>query len=182
MKRVRSKRILGNLTLVVLSLAISFFLAEILLRHVFPIDTGTSHQHRIPHPVFGWVLEPNASYLNRMPEATVRVTYNSKGWRDVEHSLENRHGAFRILVLGDSFMEAFSSVELNDTFHKRIEQFARDKGIDVEDINLGVGGYGTLQEYLVFREVGVLYKPNLVLLGFYIGNDVRNNSIELESI
>jgi hypothetical protein len=115
-----------------------------------------------------------------MPEAKVQVTYNSRGFRDVEHSFENRHGAFRILVLGDSFMEAYS-VELNDAFHKRIEQFLVKKGINVEVINLGVGGYGTLQEYLVFHQVGQLYKPNLVLLALHIGNDVSDNSIELES-
>ena len=166
--------------LVVISLAISSFLAELLLRKEFPIENVTPFQFRIPHPVFGWVLEPGASYINQMPEAGVQVAYNSKGFRDVEHSFKNRHGAFRILVLGDSFMEAYS-VELNDAFHKRIEQFLVKKGIDVEVINLGVGGYGTLQEYLVFHEVGQLYKPNLVLIGFYIGNDVSNNSIELES-
>jgi hypothetical protein len=97
----------------------------------------------------------------------------------VEHTFDNPDGAFRVLVLGDSFMEGYS-VELNESFHKRIEQFLREKGFDVEVINLGVGGYSTLQEYLVFREVGLLYKPNLVLLGFTICNDLRNNSMQLE--
>ena len=181
MNRVRRRRILGELTLLVISLAIPLFLAEIILRQVFPIDTGTPFLYRIPHPVFGWSLEPDASYRYRMGGATVRVTYNSEGWRDVEHNFENRLGLVRVLVLGDSYMEAYS-VELDDAFPRRIEQFASEKGFDIEVLNLGVGGYGTLQEYLVFREVGKLYKPNLVLLGFYMGNDVRNNSIQLESI
>jgi len=166
--------------IVITSIALLLFSAEIVLHKVFPIDTDTM-QYRVPHPVFGWVLKPDARYLYRMPETTVRVTYNSKGFRDDEHSIENRHDVFRILVLGDSFMEAYS-VATNNTFYKQIEQFARKRNIDVEVINMGVGGYGTLQEYLIYREAGALYKPDLVLLGFNISNDVRNNSIKLESI
>jgi hypothetical protein len=176
----KNKRIAATLVLVVASLFISIALAEMLLRYIYPVDVGSSHRYRIPHPVFGWVLEPGASYLNKMPEDTVRVTYNSTGWRDIEHNLENNRGAFRILVLGDSFMEGYS-VELDDMFHKQIERLAHKENVDMEAINLGVGGYGTLQEYLVFRDIGQHYKPQIVLLGFYISNDVKNNSLSLEA-
>ena len=179
MKFFQLKHILGNLSLVVISLGLGLFFAELLLRHFAAVDSGI--EYRIPHPVFGWVLEPGGSYLNRMGEAKVRVAYNSKGFRDVEHTVENPHRVFRILVLGDSFMEAYS-VELNQAFHKRVEQFAGDVGKEIETINLGVGGYGTLQEYLLFRELGVAYAPDLVLLSFYVANDLRNNSLELESL
>lgn len=177
----KNNRIIGTLALVLLSFFISIVLAEIVLRQMIPIGISKSYKHRIPHPVFGWVLEPGASYINRTSEGAVRVTYNSGGWRDVEHSFENTHGTFRILVLGDSFMEGYS-VELEDMFHRQIERLARKNEINIEVINLGVGGYGTLQEYLVFREIGKRYKPNLVLLGFFMGNDVSNNSFALESI
>ena len=90
----------------------------------------------------------------------MRVTYNSEGWRDVEHNFENRLGAVRVLVLGDSFMEAYS-VELYDAFPRRIEQFASEKGFDIEVINLGVGGYGTLQEYWYFARLGNYMNPTL---------------------
>jgi hypothetical protein len=83
-------------------------------------------------------------------------------------------------VLGDSFMEAYS-VNLDESFHRRLEQRLRAEAVDAETINLGVGGYGTLQEYLAYRDEGRRYAPDLVLLGFYVDNDVRNNSFELES-
>lgn len=178
----RKKGFFSNLMLVIISLTISFLLAEFFLRDYFPINPGTSFLYRIPHPVLGWALEPGVRYANKMEEGTVRVAYNSTGWRDIEHTLEKPHGVFRILVLGDSFMEAYS-VELKEAFHRKLEKIARSRtGKDIEVINLGVGGYGTLQEYLAFREIGQLYKPDLVLLGFYLQNDVRNNSFELESI
>ena len=181
MKISRRNRFVGNLILATISLGMSLALGEVVLRKIFPLDTGTSFQYRIPHPVLGWVLESGASYHNRMSRATVRVTYNSKGWRDVEHTVENPDRVFRVLVLGDSYMEGYS-VKLSDSFHRRVEEFAHEMGSEIEVMNLGVGGYGTLQEYLAFRDIGRLYGPDLVLLGFYAGNDVRNNSFDLESI
>ena len=71
---------------------------------------------------------------------------------------------------------------LEESFHRRLARELRDMGIGVETINLGVGGYGTLQEYLAFREFGVAYRPELVLLGFYVGNDIRNNGLEFAPI
>jgi len=48
-------------------------------------------------------------------------------------------------------------------------------------LNLGVGGYGTAQQLLYLEEEGVRYRPNLVVLAFYLGNDVQNNSRALEA-
>ena len=175
------KASLKNLLLICVSLAVSLLIAEIVLRQIYPTDTGSSVDFRIPHPVFGWTLKPNTKYLNKMPEATVPVEYNSGGWRDTEHNVQNLDNKFRILVLGDSYMEAYS-VAAYDAFFKQLEILAQEKGIVVEVINLGVGGYGTLQEYLVFSEIGEKYNPDIVLLGFYLWNDVRNNSYDLESM
>ena len=52
----------------------------------------------------------------------------------------------------------------------------------VEIINLSVGGYGTLQEYLYLREEGLKYQPDLILLAFPPGNDLWDNSIELQML
>jgi hypothetical protein len=167
--------------LVLGSLAAGLLGAEILLRLGEPLDSGSSLEHRIPHPVLGWVLEPGASYRNVMREATVRVSYSSAGWRDRERERRAGEGVSRVLVLGDSFMEAYS-VELEDSFPHLIEERLRAAGRRVEVLNLGVGGYGTLQEALLFETEGRGYGPELVLLGFYVDNDVRNNSLELETL
>ena len=78
-------------------------------------------------------------------------------------------------------MESYS-VDLQNSFAKQLESKISQLSIDVEVYNLGVGGYGTLQEYLVYRDVGQKYKPDIVLLGMYLGNDIRNNSYTLESM
>jgi hypothetical protein len=177
----RRKQLLIKLTLAIISISICLAAAEFILREIIPIDDGTSHEFRIPHPVLGWVLTPDASYHNTLPERTVYVKYNSEGWRDVEHSVETHSRNLRVLVLGDSFMEAYS-VNSEESFPRRLEELVQDLGHEIEVLNFGVGGYGTLQEYLAFKEMGEKYKPSIVLLGFYVANDIMNNSLELESL
>ncbi|MFK7977002.1 MAG: hypothetical protein AB8C02_12750 [Halioglobus sp.] len=177
-----SKSFCASALAMIVSLAVSLLAAEYILRQYYPVNVGHSLEHRIPHPVFGWVLEPDAEFVHYMPnEGKVEVKYNSRGWRDVEHDIDNPNAVYRVLVLGDSYMEAYS-VSLEDAFHRHLGRLADADGVNIEVINLGVGGMGTLQELLLFQEIGVRYKPDLVLLGMYLGNDLRNNSFELESI
>ncbi len=53
-------------------------------------------------------------------------------------------------------------------------------GRQIEPINFGVSGYGTAQQLLLLRERAWAFSPDLVLLAFFPGNDVRNNSRVLE--
>jgi hypothetical protein len=151
--------------------------AEWYLRTTVPIDW--TQEHRIPHPILGWTLEPGSEYTTYVPEA-VRVTYNSEGWRDIEPQ-SRMNADVRVAVLGDSFVEAYS-VAYEEAFSSRFGELAKADGRDIEVFNFGVGGYGTLQEYLVYKQIAPSYRPHLVLLGFYLGNDVRNNDARLESV
>lgn len=173
-------RLATNLLIALTALMVTVVTIEIVLRQ-FYYPTDSPFNHRIPDPVLGWRLEPNTRFTNQNTEFSVGVVYNSKGWRDVEHDYEKPPGVFRIIVLGDSFMEAYS-VELKDSFARQLERMITASGHSkVEVINLGVGGYSTMQEYLAFAEEGIRYEPDLVLLGFYVANDARNNSYEMES-
>jgi hypothetical protein len=170
-----------KLLVLLASFVAAVLIAETVLRVIRPPDTANSHEFRVPHPRLGWVLQAGASYRNRMPGATSFVSYNSAGFRDVEHAAPVVDGPTRIVVLGDSFMEGYS-VELEESFHRMLERRLDEAGSSVETINLGVGGYGTLQQLLLYNEVGRRYDPQLVLLGLYPDNDVRNNSAELEAM
>ena len=162
------------------SLGMAIFGAEMIARWVHPL-VGTSWEYRIPHPDFGWVLAPGASYVYRVDEDLVPVSYNAEGWRDVSHSKAKAAGVVRILVLGDSFMEAYS-VNFEDALPARLQHLISTAERRVEVINLGVGGYSTLQEYLVFDAVGRAYRPDVVVLAMYLGNDLRENTQELASL
>jgi hypothetical protein len=114
-------------------------------------------------------------------EFVVPVEINREGLRDVEHQYAKPAGVFRILVLGDSFVEAMH-VPLASTFPRLLERQldARRTAPRVEVISAGVSGYGTASELLYFEREGKRYQPDVVLLAFYPGNDVMNNSHILE--
>ncbi|REJ80227.1 MAG: hypothetical protein DWQ30_13220 [Acidobacteria bacterium] len=175
---VRGFRRAAKLLVAVTTLGLCLGAAELALRGRFPDRTGVGTEHRVPHPRLGWVLEPGARFSHRIDGRDVDVAYNSAGFRDVERRPESKQRP-RVLVLGDSFVEAYS-VRFEESFPRLLEESLGDEGVDAEVVNLGVGGYGTLQEYLLYREVGRAYRPDVVLLGFYTQNDVRNNSRELE--
>jgi hypothetical protein len=169
------KRIGQNVLLLLIGITTMLALIEIGLRIWYP-PPNLVKKHVIPDPVLGWRLEPNASVVRKRPEYRVEVNVNSHGWRDVEHSYDKPEGIYRIVLLGDSFMEAYQ-VELEDSMARQLERLAHQSGYqEVEVINLGVSGYGTYQEYLAFTEEGIKYDPDLVLLAFYADNDVHNNS------
>lgn len=109
----------------------------------------------------------------------MRVRYNSAGFRDSEHENPSPE-AKRIVVLGDSYMEA-NMVPLGEVFHEQLERLLENDGRKADIWNLGVAGYGTLQEYLVFRKSGAPLKPEVVLLAFYLHNDVLNNAHHLNA-
>jgi hypothetical protein len=181
MNQSKKKHFFCSVILIITSIFLTLLLVEVVLHNISAVDIERSLYHRIPDPVLGWVLKPNLSFVDRISGEDIQVHYNSKGFHDLEHAFKNEQRKFRIVVLGDSFMEAYS-VRLDQAFSRLLEQLARNRGIDIEVINLGVGGYGTLQEYLMFQQIGKEYRPDIVLLAFFLGNDVRNNSFELESI
>ncbi len=109
------------------------------------------------------------------------VKFNSQGLRDVEHTLEKSDGVFRIVVLGDSYAEALQ-VRFEESFPRVLEQFLNEANLSkrFEVINLGNSGFGTDQEYLSLKHYGIQYNPDLVILAFLTGNDIRNNYSILE--
>ena len=135
-----------------------------------------------PDPVLGEVPIPRAEGWDRS-ENPIFVRFNSHGMRDRERTLEKPPHTFRIAFLGDSYIEA-KQVELEDTvaavLERRLANCPNLRAREVEVLNFGVSGYGTTQQLLMFEERARRFAPDLVILGFFSGNDVRNNSLELQ--
>jgi len=132
--------------------------------------------------IVGSALRPGAQGWHRTEgEAFIRISNN--GLRDREHSKTKPSNTFRIAVLGDSMAEAVQ-VPMKATFwsilERRVKECSKFGARDVEVLNFGVAGYGTAQELLTLRHRVSEYAPDMVVLAFYPGNDVRNNSRELE--
>jgi hypothetical protein len=133
-------------------------------------------------PDRGWALKPGAS-ANWRSEGESFVQINSQGLRDREHDQVKPKNTLRIAVLGDSFTEAVH-VPMERTFWAKMENRLAKcdalKGKKVEVINFGVQGYGTAQELITLRKKVWEYQPDIVVLAFFIGNDIINNSPKLE--
>lgn len=135
-----------------------------------------------PTPGLGEWGVPNARGW-AVGEARQFVELNAEGARDVDHAVEKPPGVHRILVLGDSYAAAFE-VRREEAFWAVMGEALADcdrlGGRRVEVINLSKRGYGTADELLLWRRLGAKYAPDEVVLAFYVGNDLRNNSAELK--
>jgi lysophospholipase L1-like esterase len=170
------------LALVALGLAVAFGLLEIGLRSFGydPMAVVVEGRDLIlrpsANPLRGYELTPNASgYAWR-----THVQVNSHGMRDRERRV-GRGDAPRVAVIGDSVTFG-SGVAPADRFTDRLEALlAQRLGEAVEVLNLGVGGYDTLQEVATLEDVGLRFAPDLVLVGYCV-NDTGDNSPNLEYI
>jgi lysophospholipase L1-like esterase len=135
-----------------------------------------------PDPRLGWRMRPGlAAWYTQEGRGFVHA--NSEGLRDRDHLLDKPAGVYRIAVLGDSYAEA-RQVEREQAFWAllpgELAACGFQPGKKIEVLNFGVSGYGTAQEYLMLETTAIRYSPDLVLLQFTNGNDVRNNSFALE--
>lgn len=163
-----------NILTLALSIAVAIAMGEVGLR-----AWGISYPefYRLDSRL-GWSPRPGIEGINAM-EGRTRIKINAEGFRDVDHAAAN--GAFRVAVLGDSFTEA-REVPLEDTYWKVMEALlSRCKGLSgVEVLGFAVNGYGTAQQLLVLDDRVWKYAPDLVMLAFFTGNDVLNNSRVLD--
>jgi len=108
------------------------------------------------------------------------VSINSLGFRDREVAVE-KGDAYRILAIGDSITFA-NGLPVEARFTEQLERMLRrEVDAPVEVLNLGIGGYDTLQEVAFLDEVGIPLSPDLVVLQFCV-NDAGVVSANLRYI
>jgi hypothetical protein len=111
------------------------------------------------------------------------VEINADGMRDVDHAEEKLPETLRIATLGDSYSEA-RQVALEDTYWwiagRNLASCPAIQGKRVEMLNFGTSGFGTTQELEQLRHRVGEFSPDIVVLQFTTGNDVRNNSFAIE--
>lgn len=148
---------------------VAVVLCELLLRFLYPQTLGVWGQTRdgliLLRPTFDVYLEKFGTH----------VQTNSHGFRDGEHDLGKSDSKLRILLLGDSFMEALQ-VEFADAFPSLLEgQLGTLLGCQVEVINAGVSGWGTDDEVTYLIRKGREFHPDIVLFAATIHNDISDN-------
>lgn len=123
-----------------------------------------------PDAQLGWKHSANVHrvFVNELGERA-EVRQNQYGDRGPTYPLAKDANRYRILVLGDSFVEGVQVGE-DDLFTALLER--TDPQLEV--LNAGVAGYGTVQEYLYLETAGLKHNPDLVLLMIF-DNDLSDN-------
>jgi hypothetical protein len=152
---------LSNIGLLLLACALALAVGEAYLRRDY------AHRYR-NYP---------KNLVTRMttPEYDVEIATNAQGFRDRNHTLRKPKGAVRIAVVGDSFTWG-SGVEAGEVFTARLESLLRERtgNPEVEVFNYGVTWTGPVYYARVFESAAARYRPDIVVVASYVGNDVAD--------
>ena len=179
------KATMARVILVVFSIAITLLLMELAIRLFSP--QPLNHYNFTLIQLDGadeMVLGPKISAHRQKPKdfgpyipnlstnfAGVKVTINSRGWRDDEHSLEKPPGVTRIMVVGDSVVFGYG-VQADEMFPKVLERGLNRQGPGrYQVVSLGGAGGNTYSQRRIIKDNVRLYDPDLVILAFNL-NDI----------
>jgi len=101
---------------------------------------------------------------------SVNVTYSYHGFKRWGDPDTNKT---KVFIMGDSFTE-MSFVNNGEEYYAYLED-----AFDVELFVFGAGGYGTLQEYMVYKDYLDIIDPDVIIWQFYF-NDFINNVFEFD--
>jgi len=164
-----SRKVTINWGLVVISTVVALVASEVSISMFYPQDLSvwyetedgmTMHRPKIARysPKFGHEIE-----------------INSLGMRDREHGVRKEKGIFRIMLLGDSFLEAFQ-VRYEDSFTSIVERkLGKQFGCPIEVLNAGVSGWGTDDQLTYLKRYGLSLTPDMVVVVMTLHNDVMDN-------
>ena len=109
-----------------------------------------------------------AQKLQEMKETINIKTTNSLGFSDTEWSEEKGLNTYRIVALGDSLTEGLY-ISNEYSWPKQLESMLNNLGlsIDFEVLNMGRGALGTSEEVEIFKNIGLKYMPDMIILQYY---------------
>jgi lysophospholipase L1-like esterase len=131
----------------------------------------------------GWMNQTPQRHLLRLParasvrhqstEFDYRFTTNSLGLRGPERPLAKPAGTRRIAVIGDSFVAGYGVAD-DEVLTARLEKLLNENAAaPTEVINVGRTGSSTIREYDLYRLIARKFSPDVVVLAYFLGNDLR---------
>lgn len=168
-----------NITLLTAAVITALLVAELLLKlvapqncYVYPFPKGMFQEEN--ETCYG--LTPDFTGKITTSEFSTRMSTNSNGLAgSKDYNYEKPPDTIRILGLGDSFQFGVG-VEQNETYLSILEESLNRNagGKRHEILNYGVPGYATRQELRYFEKEGKKYRPDVVLVSFFV-NDLAEN-------
>lgn len=175
-RKRRIPQALTGVLLALVSIGVTLLALELgtrVLPPPYPVESGRIFEC---DETLGWTGVPNFEGVFEDPNFRQDLRFNSLGMHDTEHPFAKTPDTVRILMLGDSFVQAVQ-VDEASTAHQVLEERLNEQAGSnrVEVISGGVVNWGTNQELIFYRVDGRRFQPDLVLLLFYIGNDLLDN-------
>ena len=159
-KAWRWKQLFQNLAL---SFA-TFFLCVAALEIILRLAGYGNLEIYAPDPKLYWKLEPNQDCFTKIGHEPVHI--NSHGTRGPEFATQKPPDTIRILSLGDSRTFGWGLSEA-ETYSGRLQQLLQQKignSKKIEVINAGVNAWSYPQMFVYFRDYGLAFKPDVVIL------------------
>ena len=146
----------------------AFLVGEVAARVILPL---------LPNPPGTPYIGDNTCMYRLRPSEPGRYTENHDnhvnefGFRDRSYPLNKPADNFRVLGLGDSFV--YGAVSIHDNFLRVAERALNSEAAIRTDILLmGVPGWSSENELAVLKDFGLGLAPDLVIVNFFVGNDV----------
>lgn len=180
------RRLRDAATSAAITLGLIVVFLEVGLRMFAPqiTDTGQVRGPEVRPDLFAglFVGDPATTYRNtpgahipfqQFDEINTVFDINAQGLRESRTIGAPNPDTFRLLCVGDSFTFGMG-VDADQTFAHLLTGSRAADGRQVEGINAGVNGYGTDNEAAWLDTYGWALQPQFVLVGFFVGNDVRD--------
>ena len=174
----RFSSLVPKIAIGLVSLVVSILLLEGSLRIANPPHDLKEGKH----PLFLSMREPDQEiYWTRETYEPVLVRINSRGFRDEERSILKPRGTIRVLMLGDSFVEALAT-PFEQIAAVQLEALLQSEivGARVEVVNVGKSGWSTASELQFLRHEAPNWGFDIVVLNFFEGNDFADNQRQRE--
>jgi SGNH hydrolase-like domain, acetyltransferase AlgX len=175
---VTPRGLLAHLALLLAALAVSFLLAEAGVRLLTPYSPSLL----VADPVVGKRFLPGFAARIHVPECgcEVDVRFDREGLRGPDRPYAKPPGVKRVAVVGDSMVAAVATAE-EKTLAGRLQRLLAGSrpAAKWEVMNAGVSSSSTGSELELYRAVLERYAPDVLVLVFWVGNDLADNSFEL---
>jgi len=165
-----NRKLLKNLSLLIISILIFFTIAEVLTRLFWNVRIEKQHEGVI-------LTGENRSYIH---EGILYKT-NSLGIRNKEISKGKQENCLRVLAIGDSYTwgDGLSEDKLVTT--KLENLLTKESTGKIEVINAGICGYNTEDEYHQLTRLFPVYQPDLIILFFFTNDLLARDSSGIQT-
>ena len=167
------KKIIFSLFKLFFIFTIIIIIGEIVVRYFNLGDPNTKYlyNNQIPKRL------PHYKFTNFKENINI-VLLNNHGFHDTDR--ETKNDKYRYGFLGDSIVEGVQ-VDRDSLFTNHLNRLYKNNKMNVEVLNFGMSGSGTTYQYKLWEKyIKTQFDLNHIVLCFYLGNDLENNSLYLD--